>query len=139
MCDTIRVNIPRVLGYGIEPSRVQRVTAEDPADGEVHSHQRSMFLQRFRGVVGTGGVKPAVIAGNEGGDDPLVQPDEADEDDAHVNCSLILCSRPVISSRTSGNETAPDEGLVRGDQRKTTFNVRSGRSPGGPMMSLLFL
>ncbi len=133
MCEVV------ILGNGVKAPGVERVTAEDPPDGIVDTLQRTMFLQGFRGVLGTGRMEPAVVARDEGGDDPLVKAYEADEDYCHLNSSLILCRSPVISSRTRGNETVTGAGLVRGDQRKTTLRVRSGRSPEGRRISLLFL
>ncbi len=62
--------------------------------------------------------------------EPLIEPDEAYEDDRHVYRSLILCRSPEISSRTMPMVTVPVGTRVLGDQRKTTFSVPSRWRPG---------
>lgn len=73
MMDTV----PEPLGDRIETSRVERMTAENPPGRIIDSLQRTMPLHGPGGVMGTGGVEPAMVSRDEGGDDPLVEADQA--------------------------------------------------------------
>ncbi len=73
MMDTV----PEPLGDRIETSRVERMTAEDPPCRVVDPHQRTMLLHGPGGVMGTGGMEPTMVSRDEGGDDPLVEVDQA--------------------------------------------------------------
>ena len=54
---------------------------ENPADGEVEPVEGAVLLDRLRGVMRAGGMEPAVVAGNQRGNETLIEPDKAYEDD----------------------------------------------------------
>jgi hypothetical protein len=55
------------------------MAAADAFDGQPQSFKRAVLLQRFCGVVGTGGGKATLIRAQNGGDYPLIDLNQGKE------------------------------------------------------------
>jgi hypothetical protein len=69
---------------------MERVTSADPLDGKPRAVYRAMFRDGLDCILGTGGIKPAVIKGKDGGNGRFIETKEYDENGFHSpSLSLI--------------------------------------------------
>lgn len=64
-----------VVGYGIIPSRMKGVTAQQATAGEISTFQDAVFGDGFQCIGGAGGVKTAAVC-HDRADTELVSPDQ---------------------------------------------------------------